>query len=121
MLDKEVSKESKREIASSTKPRNEGLISETTGFVNVRKKVLAATFQVCYLLPQSLNSCINGVNNKLNSPHTKDSGNLMEMIQNELHSKAYTNKLLNRSPLLQNPLDGDSVNKVMFNIVHHAL
>ena len=51
MLDKEVSKESKREIASLIKPRNERLISKTTGFDDVRKKVLAATFQVCYLLP----------------------------------------------------------------------
>ena len=44
----------------------------------------------------------------------------MEMVQNELHSKAHTNKLLNHSPSLQDPLGGNYVNKVMLNIIHHS-
>ena len=44
----------------------------------------------------------------------------MEMIQNKSHSKTHTDKLLNRYPPLQDPLGGDSVDKVMLNIVHHA-
>ena len=43
------------------------------------------------------------------------------MVQNELHSKAHANKLLYRSSLLQDPLGGNSVNKVMLNVVHYAL
>jgi len=78
------------------------------------------TLQVYHLLPQSLNPCINGVNSRLNSPHEKGSGNLTKVVQNELHSKAHTNKLLNHSPPLQNPLGGDSVDEVMLDIVHHT-
>ena len=80
MLDKEISKESKRESASSTKPKNERLISKTARPTDARKKALATTFQVYHLFPQSLNMCINGVNSKLNSPHEKGSGNLTEMV-----------------------------------------
>ena len=102
------------------KPINERLISKTAGLTDARKKVLTTTFQVCHLLPQSLNPCINGVNSRLNSPHEKGSGNLMEVVHNELYSKAHTNKLLNCSSPLQDPLDGDSINEVMLNIIHHT-
>ena len=64
MLDREISKESKREIAPSTKPRNERLISKIAGPSNAGKKALTLTFQVCHLLPQSLYPCINGINKK---------------------------------------------------------
>ena len=88
--------------------------------MNARKKALTTTFQVCHLLPQSLNVCINGINNGLNPPHEEGSGNLMKMVHNELHNKAHANKLLNRSPPLQDPFGGDSVNKVVLNIIHHT-
>ena len=42
------------------------------------------------------------------------------MTQNKLHSKTHTNKLLNRSSLLQDPFDGDSIDKVMLDVVYHA-
>ena len=42
------------------------------------------------------------------------------MIHNKLHNKTHTNKLLNRGSPLQDPLGGDSVDKVMLNVVHHA-
>ena len=100
MLDREISKGSRRETASLTKPRNEGLVSKMAGLANAGKKALTTTLQVCHLLPQCLNSCINGVNSRLNSPHEKGSGNLTKVVQNELFSKAHTNKLLNRSPPL---------------------
>ena len=45
----------------------------------------------------------------------------MEMIQNKLHSKTHTNKLLNRGSPLQDPLGGNSINKVMLDVIHHAL
>ena len=44
----------------------------------------------------------------------------MEMVQNKLHSETYTDKLLNRGSPLQNPLGGDSVNKIVLNVIHHA-
>ena len=78
------------------------------------------TLQVCHLLPQSLNPCINGVNSRLNSLHEKGLGNPMEVVQNELHNKAHINKLLNRSPPLQNPLGGDSVDEVMLDVIYHT-
>ena len=43
------------------------------------------------------------------------------MIQNKLHNKTHTNKLLNRGSPLQDPLGGDNVDKVMLNVIHHAL
>ena len=79
------------------KPRNKGLISKTAGSTNAGKKTLTVAFQVSHLLPQSLDACVNGINSRLNLPYKEGSGNLMEMIQNELHSKAHTNKLLNCS------------------------
>ena len=42
------------------------------------------------------------------------------MIQNKLHSKTHTDKLLNHGPPLQDPLSGDSVDKVMLNVIHHT-
>ena len=42
------------------------------------------------------------------------------MVQNELHSKAHTNKLLNCSLPLHDPFGGDGVNKVMFNVIYHT-
>ena len=35
-------------------------------------------------------------------------------------SDLYTDKLLNHSPQLQDPLGGDSVDEVMLNIIHHT-
>ena len=83
--------------------------------------MLMMTFQVHHLLPQSLNACINGINSRLNLLHEEGSDNLTKMVQNELHSKAHANKLLYRSSSLQDPLGGNSVNKVMLNVVHYAL
>ena len=79
------------------KPRNKGLISKTARSTNARKKTLMVALQVSHLLPQNLDVCVNGINSRLNLPHKEGSGNLTEMIQNELHSKAHVNKLLNRS------------------------
>ena len=42
------------------------------------------------------------------------------MVQNELYSKAHTNKLLYRSPPLQDPLGRDGIDEVVFNIIHHT-
>ena len=42
------------------------------------------------------------------------------MIQNKLHGETYTDKFLNRSPPLQDPLSGDGVNKVVLYVIHHA-
>ena len=78
------------------------------------------SLQVRHLLPQSLNACVNGINSKLNLLHEEDLGNLMKMVQDELYSKAYTNKLLHRSPLLQDPLGGNGINEVVLNVVHHT-
>ena len=82
--------------------------------------MLTTTLQVYYLLPQHLNVCVNGINSRLNLPYKEGSGNLTEMVQNELHSKAYANKLLNHNSSLQDPLGGNCVNKVMLNIIHHT-
>ena len=72
------------------------------------------TLQVHHLLPQSLDTGINGINSRLNLLHEEGSGNLMKMVQNELHSKAHTNKLL------QDPLGGNSINEVVLDVVHHV-
>ena len=118
---REEKKNRKKEIASSsTESENESLITKTTGPIDARKKALVPALQVCHLLLQSLNPCINSINSWLNSPYKKGSSNLMKMIQNKLHSKTHTDKLLNRSPPLQDPLGGDSVDKVMLNVVHHT-
>ena len=118
---REEKKNRKKEIASSsTESENESLISKTAGPIDARKKGLVPALQVCHLLLQSLNPCINSINSWLNSPYKKGSSNLMKMIQNKLHSKTHIDKLLNRSPPLQDPLGGDSVDKVMLNVVHHA-
>ena len=66
--------------SSSTKPRNKGLISKTTGSTNAGKKALTTTLQVYHLLPHSLNACINGINSRLNPPHEEGSGNLTKMV-----------------------------------------
>ena len=42
------------------------------------------------------------------------------MIQNKLHGETHTDKFLNRSPSLQDHLDGDGVNKVVLYVIHHA-
>ena len=42
------------------------------------------------------------------------------MVKNELHNKAHANKLLYRSPPLQDPFGGNSVNKVLLDVVNHA-
>ena len=42
------------------------------------------------------------------------------MIQNELHSRAHAEKLLNRSPSQQDPLGEESVNKVVLNVIYHT-
>ena len=118
---REEKKNRKKEIASSsTESENESLISKTTGPIDARKKALVPALQVCHLLLQSLNPCINSINSWLNSPYKKGSSNLMKMIQNKLHSKTHIDKLLNCSPPLQDPLGGDSVDKVMLNVVYHA-
>ena len=44
----------------------------------------------------------------------------MEMVQDELHSKAHIDQLLNRISPLQDPLGGDNIYKVMLNIIHYA-
>ena len=100
--------------------RNESLVSKTAKPTNARKKALATTLQVCHLLLQSLNPCINSINSWLNSPHENGSGNLPEMIQNKLHNETHTDKFLNRGSPLQNSLSGDSVNKIMLNDIHRA-
>ena len=100
--------------------RNEGLISKTVRPSNARKKALTTALKVCHLLLQNLNLRINNINSWLNSLHKEGSGNLTEMIQNKLHSKTHTNKLINRGSPLQDPFGGDSVDKVMLNVVHHA-
>ena len=76
--------------------------------------------QFCHLLLQSLNPCINGINSSLNSPYENGSGNLTEMVQDKLHSDTHTDELLNYGSPLQNPLGGDGVNKIVFNVIHHA-
>ena len=91
-----------------------------TGSTNARKKALTTTLQVCHLLPQSLDVCINGINSRLNLLHKEGSSNLVKMVQNELHNKAHTNKLLNCSLPLHDPLGGDGVNKVMLIVIHHT-
>ncbi|KAM3691930.1 hypothetical protein ACB098_08G048700 [Castanea mollissima] len=79
------------------------------------------TLQVCHFLPQNLNASINGINSRLNLLHEEGLGNLTKMVQDELHSNVRANKLLYRSPPLQDPLSGNSVNKVMLDVVHHTL
>ena len=96
------------------------LISKEAGSTNAGKKALATTLQVCHLLPQSLEACISGINNRLNPPHEEGPGNLTKMIQNKLHGKTHASKLLYRNPPLQDPLFGDGVNEVMLNVIHHA-
>ena len=87
---------------------------------NVGKKALATALQVCHLLLQSLNLCINSINGWLNSLHENGLGNLTEMVQNKLHSEIHTEKLLNHGSPLQNPLGGDGVNEIVLNVIHHA-
>ena len=83
--------------------------------------MLETILQVCHLLPQSLDACVNGIiNSRLNLLHKEGLGNLTEVIQNELYSKAHANKFLNYSLPLQDPLGGDSVNKVVLNVIHHT-
>ena len=82
--------------------------------------MLTTTLQVYHLLPQSLNVCINGINSRLNLLHKEGLGNLMKVVKNELHNKAHANKLLYRSPPLQDPFGGNSVNKVLLDVVNHA-
>ena len=83
--------------------------------------MLETILQVCHLLPQSLDACVNGIiNSRLNLLHKEGLGNLTEVIQNELYSKAHANKFLNCSLPLQDPLGGDSVNKVVLNVIHHT-
>ena len=78
------------------------------------------TLQVYHLLPQSLNACINGINSRLNLLHEEGPSNLTKVVKNELHNKAHANKLLYRSSPLQDPFGGNSVNKVLLDVVHHA-
>ena len=42
------------------------------------------------------------------------------MIQNKLHGETHTDKFLNRSPPLQDPLGGDGADKVVLYVIHHA-
>ena len=100
--------------------QKEGLISKTARPTNARKKALATAFQVCHLFLQTLNPRINSINSWLNFLHKEALGNLTKMIQNKLHSKTHTNKLLNRDSPLQDPLGGDSIDKVMLDVVYHA-
>ena len=99
---------------------NESLISKTVGPTNARKKALVTALQVYHLLLQNLNPCINSINNWLNFSYKKVSCNLTKMIQNKLHSKTHTDKLLNRGLPLQDPFGGNIVDKVMFNVIYHA-
>ena len=103
----------------STKPRDKRLVSKAAGPTNASKKTLTTALQVCHLLLQSLNSCVSSIYNGLNLFHEKGSGNLTKMVQDKLHNKTHIDQLLNRSPPLQNPLGRDSINKVMFNIIHY--
>ena len=79
-----------------------------------------ASLQVCHLFLQHLNTCINGINGWLNFPHKKGAGNLSQVIKNKVYSKSDTNKLLNRGPPLKNSLRGNSIHKIMLNIVQHT-
>ena len=42
------------------------------------------------------------------------------MVQNELYNKAHADKLLYRSPPLQDPLSENGINEVVLDVVHHA-
>ena len=96
----EKQRKGKETAPSSMKSGNETLISKVTRPTNIGKKTLTATLQICHLFLQKLNPGVYGLNGWLDSPHEKGSGNLTKVVQNELFSKAHTNKLLNRSPPL---------------------
>ena len=102
------------------RPENKRLISKAAGSTNAREKALTTTLKVYHLLPQSLNACINGINSRLNLLHKEGPGNPTKVLKNELHNKARANKLLCRSPPLQDTFGGNSVNKVLLDVVHHA-
>ena len=70
------------------------------GSINARKKAFTMTLQVCHPIPQNLDACINGINNRLNLLHEEGPGNITKMVRNKLHNKAHTNKLLYHSPPL---------------------
>ena len=91
-----------------------------TRSTNTRKKALTMSLQVRHLFPQSVDACINGINSRLNLLHKEGLGNLTKMVQSELYSKAYTNKLLYRNPPPQDPLGGNGINEVVLDVVHHT-
>ena len=107
-------------MLSSVKSRNEALIPKTTRSTNAGKKLLAATLQISHLLLQKLDARIYDLNGRTNFPHKEGSGNLTKMLKDKLHSKTYADKLLYRSPPLQNPLGRNSVDEVMLKIVQHT-
>ena len=73
-----------------------------------------------HLFLQSLNASIYGIHSRQNLLRKEGSSNLSQVIQQELHSKSNSDKLLNHGPPLQNPLSQYSIDKVMLNVVHHA-
>ena len=56
---------------------------------NTRKKALTTSLQVGHIFLQSLNASINGIHSRLNLFHEEGSGNLMQVVQHELYSKAH--------------------------------
>ena len=107
-------------MLSSVKSRNETLIPKATRSTNAGKKLLAATLQISHLLLQKLDADIYGLNGWTDFPHKEGLGNLTKMLKNKLHNKTYADKLLYRSPPLQNSLGRNSVDEVMFNIIQHT-
>ena len=78
------------------------------------------TLQVLHPVPQNLDVCINGINNRLNLLHEEGLGNLTQVVQHELYNKAHSDQLLDRSPPLQNPFSGNSINEVVLNVIHYT-
>ena len=66
--------------SSSMESGNESLVSKTTGPTNAGKKVLATTLQIRHFFLQKLDTSIYSINDWLNSPHKKGSGNLTEVV-----------------------------------------
>ena len=82
--------------------------------------MLAATLQISHLFLQKLDADIYGLNGWTDFSHEKSSGNLSKVLKNKHHSKTYADKLLHRSPPLQNSLGKNSVDEIMLNVVQHT-
>ena len=83
----EKQKKGKGTTPSSMKSGNETLISKMTRSTNAGKKALTTTLQIYHFFLQKLDTGIYGINDWLNFPHKKGSGNLTKMIKNKLHGK----------------------------------